>query len=33
MYGIKGRILIRTLKRLPMKITIEVILFFIQKAI
>ena len=35
MYGVKGRILSRTLKRLPMKITIEVllILFFIQKAI
>ena len=25
MYGVKGRILIRTLKRLPMKITIEVL--------
>ena len=35
MYGVKGRILSRTLKRLPMKITNEVllILFFIQKAI
>lgn len=35
MYGVKGRILIKTLKRLLMKITSEVllILFFIQKAI
>lgn len=35
MYGVKGRIPIRTLKRLLMKITIEVllILFFTQKAI
>ena len=35
MYGVKGRILIKTLQRLPVKITIEVlpILFFTQKAI
>ena len=35
MYGVKGRILIKTLKRLLMKITSEVllILFFIQRAI